>query len=291
MVQTCYRFILPAALLFAFASPATAAPFLLPDDAVIEIREFSFPASSMNDPERNLPAEFHSRLEQAMRQNDFAIFEGHETTVPPASLPEPSGAPAPLSVTPLSPDQPANTTDETTPPSENTGNDDAGDDDADHPDNGELLAGEEAIRGIFAMPGEYAGTEIAPRAEPYVIVGATHILEGNVTLFRETVGNPTRVGGSIRIRTEALVHCTYKIRDAATGKVIISDTSSGSSARVAAQDEDIDAALATLSTRAMDATAAKIAASLSGTQPPGGTPTTSREYYQDSPGKRLKPRK
>lgn len=299
MVQTCYRFILPAALLFAFSSTATAAPFLLPDDAIIEIREFSFPASSaassaassVDAPERNLPAELHSRLEHAMRQSGFVIFEGNEITVPAASSPESSDAPMPMSVTPLPPEQPVNTPDDTPPSPENTEDGAEGNDETDLPADDEMLAGEEAVRGIFAMPGEYAGAEIAPQTEPHKISGATHILEGNVTLFRETVGNPTRVGGSIRIRTEALLHCTYKIRDAATGKVIISDTSSGSSARVAAQDQDIDAALAALSIKAMDATAAKIAANLSGTQPPGDNAAGGRGYYQDSPGKRLKPGK
>lgn len=292
MVQTCCRFILPAALLLAFASSATAAAFFLPDDAVIEIREFSFPAFAEADPERNLPAEFHARLEQAMRKSGFAIADGHEAAASPTPSPESSDAPAPLRVTPLPPEtsglaeQPADTGDETSPAPENTE-----EDAEEQPGGAEMLDGEAGIRGIFAMPGEYAGTEIAPQTEPHRISGTTHILEGNVTLFRETVGNPVRVGGSIRIRTEALLHCAYKIRDTATGKVIISDTSSGSAARVAAQGQDIDAVLAALSIKAMEAAAAKIAANLSGTQPPADNPAADPGYYQDSPGKRLKPRK
>jgi hypothetical protein len=223
---------------------ASAARFILPDDAVVSIKELSFPASTGNNDRDALCEAFHLQLTLALEQSGLAVFHGENAS-------------APLAATPL--EAPAETD---APP---------GGDGEDAPDD----SAEDMVE------------ETLPVQEPRPWQ-ATHILEGTVTLFRENVGRPTRIGESIRIRAESQIHCAYKIRDAVTGNVLLSDVSSGSAARIASETEDIDATLRVLSARAMAATAATVAANLSGNSVPGTATPSSRDYYRDSPGKRLK---
>lgn len=277
-----YRIIILAALLLLSAHPAATASFLLPDDAVIEIKNFTFPATPDISPERQLPAVFHSQLAFALQKAGLSVYHGERAatakTEESAAAAEAEkgaadsreGSSAPLIVTPLA---------------EGPGK---GGPAPDAP----LPAAEEN------EPGEAAENEKAPRETPPAALPAsphtgapTHILEGNVTLFRETLGAPSRIAGSIRIRAESQVHCAYTIRDAATGKVLIADVSSGSAARITGESPDYDAVLKRLSARAMTTAAETIAAHLSGRDRPEDGAPHDRNYYQDSPGKRLKPQK
>ena len=226
---------------FLSVPQATAARFILPDDAIVDIREFPFPSSTDDKNKDALTEAFHIQLTLALEQAGLVIF--HDKATPEF-----------LAATP--PQAPANPNDKS--------------DDASTEDNSEDSTEE------FLMIQE-------PRP-PY----ATHVLEGTVTLFRENVGHPTRIGENIRIRAESQVHCTYKIKDAVTGKVLLSDVSSGSAAKIASETEDIDATLHMLNARAMTATAITIGANLSGNALPKNAADSSRSYYQDSPGKRLK---
>lgn len=291
MVYTSCRVLLCALALALLALPAVAAQLVLRDGAVIDVREFAFPVQE--DAERSLPEVFHAQLVFALQKNGLVVFQkdadGKVGKTPDASMP--------LLVTPLTdsttensgaPEKPADTA--------NTGN---------TPEIGEAAAraendgtSEDTPKSVAEAPEDHSSlpddpVDVAGDMEsipmpPHRETVPSHILEGRVTLFRETVGTPTRVGGAIRIRTEASLHCTYKVREAATGKVLLTATSSGSSAKVTAQAQDIDAALAALSTKAMTAAAGKIAANLSGSPLPEQENTSDRSYYQDSPGKRLK---
>lgn len=118
-----------------------------------------------------------------------------------------------------------------------------------------------------------------------------YIVRGRITLLRERVGTPARIGGGIRIKTEVLLHCAYTVEDALTGYVLLSDASSGTSARILSGTDDIDAVLHELTHTAMAKAAATIAASLSGTPAAPAGMADDRAAYQDSPGKRLKPRR
>lgn len=277
MFHKPYQTALCALALSLTASPAFAAHFFLPDDAVLDVREFAFPTTIDTDPNRNLTAEFHEQLVLALQKVGFTVLDAQEETRKiPAPPPEPS---APLTVTPLNEmpgDDPA--TSDFLAENEDTEGEDA--------ENGEGGDGTPDARGSAEGSGPEEPESVPPSMSLSAI--ATHVLEGRVTLFRETVGNPTRVGSSIRIRTEALLHCTYTLKDATTDKVLLSDVSSGSSAQVTSQTQEIDDALSPLSRRAMSSAAAKIAAHLSGTDVPASGPSD-RDYYQDSPGKRLKP--
>lgn len=132
--------------------------------------------------------------------------------------------------------------------------------------------------------------EIEPVPENALPMGPEYVLRGRITLLRERVGSPTRIGGDIRIRTESVLHCAYTVEDALTGFVLVSDVASGSSARVVGPSNDIDAALHDLTDKVMASAAQLIAARLSGSAESvvAAGSRNDREEYQDSPGKRLK---
>lgn len=293
MVHIFFRGVLASLMVVFAVSPVMAASFLLPDDAILDVRKFSFPART----DDYVPdAEFHDQLVAALQQSGMTVYSPDgERSAPPSADPEA------LRVTPLTAD--SSTSDVS-------------------------AAAKSVISGVFAAPlpdgGNGAGTDPAadgapkdtangsgnaPAAEnvpnetpeadkkndagasdgtaaPFS--GATHILQGRVTMFQESAGAPTRVGSSIRIRTEVSLHCTYTVKDTRTGNVIISDVASGSAARVVGEAQDIDAAIAALRSRAVAMATAAIAANLSGTPGPDQGRASEREYYQDSPGKRLK---
>lgn len=275
--KACQSLFLACVLLFP-AARAIAATFPLPDDAVIDIRQFTLPESARSDSERNLPEALRLQIINALQQAGISVWIGRGSapaaaesasssvmkTTKLAATPEPDsdGTASREFDAPLDADTADPPPDILAPPEEN-------------PDSapGEMV---EETPPIAAMP--------EPGAAP-----PTHILVGNVTLFRETVAAPTRIAGTIRVRAETSLHCVYKIIDAATGKVIISDAASGSSARVTAQTQDIDAILAFQTVRALALTATNLANALSGNNVEKDA-AQGREYYQDSPGKRLKPK-
>ncbi len=275
--KPCGVFLLAVVLLLP-AAPAVAAPYPLPDDAVIEVREFTFPETPGIAPERNLPAAFHAQLVFALERAGLTVFHARNDTAAPL---EP-GASSLESIPIQEPDENAAESD--------AGNDAAPDDTA-RDDAGRTENPPESDPGdsppILSPP----GTPAAPAAaSPAPGATPTHILSGNVTLLRETVGNPTRIAGSIRIRSEASLHCIYRLKDAATGKVLISDVASGSAARVSGYTQDLDGGLESLTEKAMVMTATRIAEQLSGADIDGDD-IFGRSYYQDSPGKILRPKK
>lgn len=267
------RIIVLALLLLAPSHPASAASFSLPDDAVIEIRNFTFPATPEISPEHRLPASFHSQLAFALQKAGLSVHHGESAAVPKteenAAAPQ-DGNNAPLIVTPLKeePEKGGSAPDASLPT--------PADDEAEN-----------------AAEDEKTPPETPPAAPPASAHNGapTHILEGRVTLFRETLGAPSRIAGSIRIRAESQLHCAYTVKDAVTGKVLIADVSSGSAARVTGESPDYDAVLKRLSSRAMATAAETIAAQLSGKDNPGDGAMSGRNYYQDSPGKQLKSKK
>ena len=229
---TAFLLVMP---FFLSVPDASAARFIIPDDAVVTIKEFPFPASTGNNDRNTLCEEFHGQLTLALEQSGFVVFHS-------------GNAPDPLAAPP--PQVPSETNDAPSDASEDVA--------------------EESLTAQEPLPQQ-----------------VTHVLEGTVTLFRENVGRPARIGGNIRIRAESQIHCAYKIRDAVTGNVLLSDVSSGSAAKIANETEDIDATLRLLSAKAMTTTASTVAANLSGNSLPGTTTHSSRDYYRDSPGKRL----
>lgn len=275
--KACQSLFLACVLLFP-AARAMAATFPLPDDAVIDIRQFTFPESARSDSEHNLPEALRLQIINALQQAGISVWLDRNAA--PAATESASSSAmktTTLAATP-EPDGDGTASRELDAPLDA--------DTADSP--GDILAPPEENPG--STPGEMV-EETPPVADTPAPGPAspTHILVGNVTLFRETVAAPTRIAGTIRVRAETSLHCVYKIKDAATGNVIISDAASGSSARVTAQTQDIDAILAFQTVKALALTATNLASALSGSNVEKGA-ARDREYYQDSPGKRLKPK-
>lgn len=286
MTRKPCRIFLPVLLLLLACPfrPALAA-FNLPEGASIDVKPFDFPAFAAGI-ERDLPARFHDQIVFALHRAGFAVpLHGDPAT--PLALPdagskdavratgeaEPEKNPdsSPLEAAPLT---------ETPPPGQVK----------------EVEIGEQ----VLAPPAEKTArkTEPAPFApetpQPVPVPApnpakAAYILTGQVTLLREDVGAPRRIGGGIRIRAESSMHAAFRIIEAATGNVLISDVVSDSATRIASDTGNIDAALAALTERIMASCAAKIAARLSGTSVPQARIGDDREQYQDSPGKRLRP--
>lgn len=141
-----------------------------------------------------------------------------------------------------------------------------------------FLTGPENVQG--ANPPEKAAQALSES-------GPVYTLTGRVTLLRENIGSPTRIGGGIRIRAEAILHCAYRVEDA-SGNVIIAATASDSAARLVANPQNIDTALVSLLNSVMGATADQIAARLAGMERVAPEKQNDASYYQDSPGKRLR---
>lgn len=277
--RACQSLFLACVLLFP-AARATAATFLLPDDAVIDIRPFTFPESARSDSEQNLPEALRLQIVNALQQSGISVWIARDAA-PAAAEPAPASSGAMKTTTLAAIPEPDG---DGTAPREFDAPLDA--DTANSP--GGILVPPEEIPD--PAPGEMIEeTPLVADVPAPVAASPTHILVGNVTLFRETVASPTRIAGTIRVRAETSLHCVYKIKDAATGNVIISDAASGSSARVTAQTQDIDAILAFQTIKALALTATDLANALSGNNVEKGA-ARDKEYYQDSPGKRLKPK-
>lgn len=266
-----------AACIIATNTPsALAAPFTLPENAVIEIHDFSFPAAAAaNAADRDFQGTFHNQMEVALQRAGFSVFAPQRAPNAPAA-----SAASPVVVSPL-------TANESDPPQATPESLPAATKNVAEPAVETHTPAEPVTATASELPQSENSAPEAIESPHESSAEPQYILTGNVTLMRENVGAPTRIAGAIRVRTESALHCTYKILDAATGKVLVSDTASGSVARVTAATHDIDGMLATLSNRAMATTATKIAANLSGRF----SATTPDENYQDSPGKRLKPKK
>jgi hypothetical protein len=139
-----------------------------------------------------------------------------------------------------------------------------------------------------AEPVGGARTEAA-QSSPVSPSAPEYVLSGRVTRLREYVGPPASIAGGLRSRYEAAVSLTYSIADPSSGKTLFSDAVSVSVTRLVPENENRDAAQSDLAAKAMAGAAAKLAARLAGTD--AETSVEERDYYGDSPGKRLKPGK
>ena len=266
MSLTKYRTFFLAVALLMPGIPASAASFILPEDAVVVIEKFPFPAEFAKNTDRDLPVAFRSQLILALQQVGFTVPNLEKNTVLP--LPEQPELRTPLVVTPLT---------ETTYPEEHEPKDVNGP--IRNEANGQPVPDDSEL----SQNGQIDPVSVpAPRSP-------THILTGSVTMFQKSASAPTRIAEHIHIRSETSMHCTYQVKDAVTGKVIISNVASSSAARLTSRTQDIDTILPVLTDRVLSAVAAKVAAHLSGTEEDNGRTISDQAYYQDSPGKRLKP--
>lgn len=283
MIFKPIRALLPVLLLVLCPFRSADASFTLPEGASIDVRPFDFPAS-VAESGRDLPARFHNQKVFALHRAGFLIPSSggpDSAPTPPENAPQvvprsTEGAgperepdPAPLEVAPLA----------ESPSTDQVKEVEIG---------AQVLAPPTEKVVQKAEPAPFATEALQPEVPPAPKPRAAYILTGQVTLLREDVGAPKRIGGGIRIRTESSLHCAFKIIDAVTGNVLISDVVSDSAARIASDTGNIDAALASLTERIMASCAAKIATRLSGTTVPPSPAGDDREEYQDSPGKRLR---
>ncbi|CAK7063892.1 MAG: hypothetical protein DELT_01552 [Desulfovibrio sp.] len=263
-----------AALLLTLPTlTASAASFALPSDAHISVVEFTFPESTANLGGQDLPAGLRDKLVEALQKHGFT-----------ASQMQPGVTAAPITESGEQKEGEAandsensgENTDEST--GESTGEkpgESIGEKTGASPEGAET---DKDLASVFATE----TPEVQAKAEP-----AQYTLSGHVTLLRENIGAPTRIGGGIRIRLETLLHCTYRVADA-SGNVLISGTASDSSARLTSNAQNVDDVLADLTDKVIIASAGKIAAQLAGVDFKSTHGTGDKEYYQDSPGKRLR---
>lgn len=282
MLQKLYRGIIPALILVLPAQFASAASFSLPSDAVIQIEEFTFPEAAANATEQNFPELLQGRLTNALQKAGFTTAD---------SLSAPSGQENGLSKAPI--------TESGEVKEQKTENADAATEakPAEAPSGGTpgnetpttANAEQTANPAAEQTPAESDQANVvqsvfASQATP---APAGYTLEGRVTLLRENLSAPLRIGGGVRIRAESVIHCTYRVKDS-SGKTLISATASGSSARLTTA-QNVDTALADLTGKVMTNVAEQIASRLSGVEiGSSSSPESGKDYYQDSPGKRLK---
>lgn len=291
MLHTFYRIVILAFIITPPAFAASAASFALPLDAVIKIENFSFPKVSQHATEQNLPDLFHDRLTDALQKAGFALdlaadhsaLAGAEqeknliatpiTEIGEAQAQKPEENP-PADEAKLAEVSTEDATEEI--PAESADADQTGNATAEQTPSGQTPVEDDqsnVIQAVFA-------SEVLPSP-------ATYTLEGRVTLLRENLSAPTRIGGAIRIKAESVIHCTYRVKDA-SGKAIISAIASGSSVNLA-NTQNVDAVIADLTVKAMASAAETIASRLSGVDVVSSPALDSgKSYYQDSPGKRLK---
>lgn len=283
--------ILPALFLLLSAHQAAAALFTLAEGANIDIRTFAFPPNAPQAGDRDLQGDFQNHLMLALHRAGFHIGppnsppvrqqKERDAAVPSEKTGGAAGTEKPVDSVPLTEVHLTET------PGPGNGTDNTAGDATDVPEGTAVLAPPAAD--TPATSPEPAKTPLAETpASPHPL-GNAYILTGQVTLLREDVGNPRRIGGGIRIRTESSLHCAFKIIEAATGNVLISNVTSASAARIASDTEDIDASLTALTGRVMASCAAKIATRLSGSTVTEEQDPDDRKVYQDSPGKRLRP--
>lgn len=285
-----FKSFLLGALLVLPAFPAAGASFWLPDDAKIEVRPFAFPPGSSTGEssafvERNVSGTFQEQIAYALRRAGFTVVaEAAEEVSRDSAAKTPADQNAgarpqadenekqPLISHPITEADDAPNPDESAEDYDVSGLSDSAESEEDSP-NADAAEADET------------------RAEAPSLWGKVYILKGQVTFLRENIGAPVRIGGGVRIRTEASMHCSYTLEDAATGKALVADAASGSAARVISQTRDIDAVLSVLTGRVLNAAATVIVERLSGADAPEARAIADdRAEYQDSPGKRLKPK-
>ena len=263
MFSAVFRGFLALCFVVPGALPAWGAPRSLPQNAVITVRPFGFPAAVPEAAERHLPAALHDQIAYALQGAGFILFSA-EPAAPPAAA-----GTKPLKERPL-------------------------------PSPAEKTAGaEEEVEETAEAGEEEMSTPFSPQAEPLSPLteaeedappaAPEYILSGRVTLLREYAGPPARVAGDLRTRFESAISLTYGIADPSSGRTLFSDAVSVSATRLVPENENPDAARSDLTGRAMAEAAAKIAVRLAVTEAEASG--DDRDYYGDSPGKRLKPGK
>jgi hypothetical protein len=237
------------------ALPAWGASRSLPGNAVITVKPFSFPAVIPGNADRNLPAVFSDQIAFAVQGAGFILSSAE------AGEGETAGAPPGRTGLLSAPEE---TPEET-------------------PDIAPLT--EEAADAAGPRSGERR--EAAP--SPASSSAPEYVLSGRVTHLREYAGPFTGITGGLRARHSAAISLTYSIADPSSGKTLFSDAVSASAARLVPENENGEAARSALMEKVMAEAAAKLAARLAGTD--AATSVEDRDYYGDSPGKRLKPGK
>ena len=269
---------------------ALAASFSLPSDAVIQVEAFTFPEPSASAPEQDFSGLLQGRLADALQKAGFTV--GHSPSAPLAG-PSPEDAEkkektvaTPITESGEAKEQKTETAAESTEakPAENL-SDSAAENNTPAADGGEKTATPPAEQ----TPAESDQSNVIQSVFASQVSSgpAGYTLEGRVTLLRENLSAPLRIGAGVRIRAESVMHCTYRVKDS-SGKTLISSTASGSSARLATA-QNVDAALADLMEKVMTNVAEQIASRLGGVEIGSSSSKESeKDYYEDSPGKRLR---
>jgi hypothetical protein len=297
MFTVVSRGLLSFCLAWICALPAWGASRSLPGNAVITVKPFSFPAAVPEATERNLPAVFHDQIVFTLQGAGFILSPADSAAPPPVRTAIPHSAAGARS-----PEKPpvAPPEERTVLPEEEaeTGEGDAvilpSDQVALLPPAAERPEDTRDVEPLAEDAADAAGPVRDARTEAAQVSPASpsapaYVLSGRVTQLREYASPPAGIAGGLRARYEAALSLTYSIADPSSGKTLFSDAVSASVTRLVPENEDADAARSDLTARAMAGAAAKLAARLAGTD--AETSAEDRDYYGDSPGKRLKPGK
>ena len=263
MVKIISQGLLPALFTLLFVSTASPASFTLPDDAIINVDLFPFPATQTTTAHQEngieLSAELQQQIISALQKAGFTIAEAED--ISPNALPPAIAALEPSQTSPIA----------------NLGKEPDATDKADEENMDAPLADGKVENNDAGKPME---PQAAQKAAQYRLVG-------RVTLYNERTGTPARVGRGVRVNVEVSLRCTFRAVDMATGKAIIAQAASGSGIS-SSQSGDVDAILPRLQEQAFAATAYDIASRLSGKNLNKSSGYID-ENYRDSPGKRLRP--
>jgi hypothetical protein len=277
------------------AFPAWGASSSLPGNSVIRIKPFSFSAALLGAAEGNLPAVFQDQLAYALQDAGFILSSVEPVERPPVPEALPFSA---AGAKPLEKRRPASPAEKTTAPgnpAEAGGGSVAASRQAALPP--PLPSRPEDEPDVVPVPEEAAAAddpgedaEVAPPPPgPAAPAPPEYVLSGRVTRLREYAGPPARIAGGLRVRREAAISLAYSIADPSSGRTLFSDAVSASATLLVPENENPDASRSDLRGRVMAEAAARLAARLAGREAEAAA--EDRDYYGDSPGKRLKPGK
>lgn len=116
-----------------------------------------------------------------------------------------------------------------------------------------------------------------------------YVVTGYVTEYEGQVGKVVNVGNSQRQKLNVVFSTNFKVKDA-SGKTIVSDKVSVSSSSVVSQSQDADDVLRKLNKKAFAEASRQIVQKMSGQsdKEEENDAISDDDYYNDSPGKRLK---
>ena len=272
--------------LFAVLSPSLVMAASLPDGAAIRVNSFAFPqavyANAKEDAEK-LTVEFYSELASALQQTGLVV-------VAPVDVKEEPEAAEEETVPSARNETKERTTEEIIADEEDDLFTDSSADEEDGIiDDVVVTEGEKGTEKEWPEEGEKAPDVV--RKRPDSKPAGSYIISGMVTRYEEQVGAPVSTGKTRRSRAEVTLSCFYQVKDPA-GRVIISDETSASSTRIAAETVDIYVVLQNLKKKVFFDASHNIARRVSGktwvTPKENAEPGSEDDEYADSPGKRLK---